>query len=358
MDSVFDGFERRVRALLKEFPSMPATVIAERVGWEGSASWFRKKIAVIRAEYAPADPADRIVYSAGDQAQCDLWFPPAQIPIGSTRRSAPPVLVIVPSFSKFIAGTMIPTRTTADLLSGMWSLLSNQLGAIPRRLIWDNETGIGRRNRFADGVTGFCGTPATKIHQLKPYDPESKGGVERMNGHFETSFMPGRSFSSPADFNVQFASWLAIANQRRVRSLHARPMDLIQTDRNAMLSLPPIPPQHGFFDQVRLPRDYYVRVFGNDYSVHPSAIGRMVEVSADLERVQVSCDGRAVADHARSWGNALTITDPAHVHAAARLRHAFQNPSPPPAETDVMLRNLADYDAAFGVEISTVQVLS
>jgi CMP-2-keto-3-deoxyoctulosonic acid synthetase len=99
-------------------------------------------------------------------------------------------------------------------------------------------------------------------------------------------------------------------------------------------------------------------VFGNDYSVHPSAIGRMVEVSADLDRIQVSCDGRTVADHARSWGNALTITDPAHVHAAARLRHAFQNPPPAPAETAVMQRNLADYDAAFGVEISTGQVLS
>ena len=179
-----------------------------------------------------------------------------------------------------------------------------------------------------------------------------------MNGYFETSFMPGRSFSSPADFNVQFATWLAIANQRRVRSLHARPMDLIQTDRNAMLRLPPIPPQHGFSDRVRLPRDYYVRVFGNDYSVHPSAIGRMVEVNADLERIQVSCDGRAVADHARSWDNALTVTDPAHVQAAARLREAFQNPPTPPAETDVMLRDLADYDAAFGVEISTGQVLS
>lgn len=54
-----------------------------------------------------------------------------------------PVLVMVASFSKFITAVMIPSRTTADLLSGMWSLLSDQLGAVPRRLIWDNETGIG-----------------------------------------------------------------------------------------------------------------------------------------------------------------------------------------------------------------------
>ncbi len=36
-----------------------------------------------------------------------------------------------------------------------WSLLSTQLGAVPRRLIWDNETGIGERNRLAAGVGEF-----------------------------------------------------------------------------------------------------------------------------------------------------------------------------------------------------------
>ena len=32
----FTPFEARVRELLAETPSMPATVLAERVGWEGS----------------------------------------------------------------------------------------------------------------------------------------------------------------------------------------------------------------------------------------------------------------------------------------------------------------------------------
>ena len=37
----FTPFEKRVRALLAEFPEMPATVLAERVEWTGSPSWFR-----------------------------------------------------------------------------------------------------------------------------------------------------------------------------------------------------------------------------------------------------------------------------------------------------------------------------
>ena len=44
------------------------------------------------------------------------------------------------------------------------------------------------------------GTLATRLVLLPPRDPESKGVVERRNGWFETSFMPGRTFASPADF--------------------------------------------------------------------------------------------------------------------------------------------------------------
>ncbi|MHB1210256.1 MAG: hypothetical protein ACYC1I_11220 [Acidimicrobiales bacterium] len=40
---MFDAVEGQVRAPLKDFPQMPAKVLAERVGWDGSPSWFRKK---------------------------------------------------------------------------------------------------------------------------------------------------------------------------------------------------------------------------------------------------------------------------------------------------------------------------
>jgi hypothetical protein len=68
-----------------------------------------------------------------------------------------------------------------------------------------------------------------------------KGIVERRDGYFETSFMPGRTFSSPADFNAQFGDWLVRANAREVRTIKARPVDLIEHDRSRMLPLPPVP---------------------------------------------------------------------------------------------------------------------
>jgi hypothetical protein len=44
--------------------------------------------------------------------------------------------------------------------------------------------------------------------------------------------------------------------------------------------------------RVRLGRDYYVRIDASDYSVDPAVIGRLVDVTADLKRVQVRLDGR------------------------------------------------------------------
>jgi transposase len=352
-DSGIKAVEPAIRVLLRENPRMPATVLAERVGWKGSPAWFRENVARIRPEYAPADPADRITYDPGDQAQCDLWFPEVRIPVAAGKARVLPVLVMVSSHSRFIMARMIPSRMTGDLLAGMWELLGS-LGAVPRRLIWDNETGIGRRNSYAAGVAAFAGVLATRIVQVKPYDPESKGVVERANQFLETSFLPGRAFASPEDFNDQLAQWLPKANARLVRRTGARPADLLATDKAAMLALPPVPPVIGFTTRVRLPRDYYVRMGSNDYSVHPQAIGRFVDVTADLGSVTISLEGRSVGTHTRSWGAGLTITDPDHVEAARALRKAFQTPSSVGETTG--LRDLADYDRAFGVVLDDGQV--
>lgn len=343
----FTPFEPRVRALLAEFPQMPATVIAERVGWSGSISWFRDNVRRLRPEQRIPDPADRLVWEPGDAAQCDLWFPPAKIPLEDGTASLLPVLVITPAHSRFITGRMIPTRRTEDLLLGSWSLIQ-QLGAVPRRLIWDNEPGIGRGPRRAAGVTEFMGMLATRLVLLKPRDPESKGIVERRNGFFETSFMPGRTFASPTDFNTQFAEWLRRANSRVVRTIKARPVDRLDRDRAAMLPLPPIPLQLGWANSVRLGRDYYVRLDSNDYSVDPTAIGRIVDVTGDLDRVRVRLEGRVIAEHARVWARGATVTDPAHVAAAKVLREQFQRPRSITAADDLS-RDLADYDRAFGL---------
>ena len=348
--SSFDTFTVEVRRLLASTPTMPAATIAERVGWSGSPSLFRAKIAEIRPDYAAPDPADRLVHPPGFQVQCDLWFPHEDLPLGDDQRAAPPVLVMTSTCSGFLQARMLPSRTTPDLLGGMWSLIE-EAGAVPARLTWDNETGIGR-GRLTDPAAAFAGTLGTEIKLLKARDPESKGGVERMNRFFRSRFMPGRAFASPDDFNDQLQAWLPVANARLSRSRRGRPNELVAADRAMMRSLPPVAPEVMFRNSVRLPRDYYVRAFSNDYSVDPTMIGRLVDVTASLDTVTVHHDGVLIANHRRRWARQLAVTDPTHVTRAAALRSQFQaqHRRHPPVAAVVELASLAHYDELFGVD--------
>ncbi|MDQ0078481.1 hypothetical protein [Arthrobacter oryzae] len=185
-------------------PTMPVATLAERVGWSGSASLFRAKVAAIRLEYAPPEPADRLVHEPGFLVQCDLWFPHDPLPVGEGQSDTSPVLVMTSAFSGFIQARMLPSRTTLDLLGGMWTL-PQDAQAVPSGLLWDNESGIGRagrRNRCrGSGVQGM---------------------VERMNRFLRQRFIPGRDFGSPADLNGQLEGWLPKANHRYSRSRHGR----------------------------------------------------------------------------------------------------------------------------------------
>ena len=116
-----------------------------------------------------------------------------------------------------------------------------------------------------------------------------------------------------------------------------------------MLALPPVAPATGWRASTRLARDHYIRLDGNDYSVHPGVIGRRIEIIADLARVQVLCDGRVVADHERLWAKHQTISDPSHVEAAKLLRRKHLDVARPAAQPEVEMRCLADYDTALGL---------
>jgi hypothetical protein len=352
--SIADAVEVEIAAELRKDPLTPASEIGRRIGWDRSGSVLRAKVAQMRPLFAPPDPTDRTDYQPGDIAQCDLWFPTRPVPVASGVMVSLPVLTMVSAWSGFMMGLMIPSRATGDLLAGMWRLLSGTLGAVPAKLVWDHETGIGQKH-LTQAAAGFAGTLGCQIVQVKVRSPEHKGVVERSHDFLARSFEPGRSFVSPADFNTQLVDWLVGANQRVLRRTGAKPAQTLAQDTAALGSLPPVAPATGFTCRVRLGRDYYVRVMGNDYSIDPSAIGRFVDVHADLEQVTATCDGRQVAAHARCWASRCVVTDPAHRDRATELRAAYDKARVERARTVparahlVAVPDLGGYDQMFAV---------
>lgn len=350
--SAVDPFEDRIRELLKDCPTMPATVIAERIEWTRGITILRERVAELRPAYLPADPYQRTDYRPGELAQWDLWEPPADIPLGHGHVGRPPVIVGVSGYSRFTVAHMIPSKESCDLLAGHLACLVD-LGGVPRKGVYDNEGAIGRNRNgdmhFTQAFLAFKGVLGMGAVILKGGFPEGKGLVERVNGYLETSFMPGRSFGSPDDFNMQLKTWLTRANSRMHRAIRCRPSDRIHEDLGSMMALPPVLPDVCHRSAVRIARDHYVRFGTCDYSVHPRAIGRRAELKADLGWVVVTVAGDEVARHRRSLAPHRTITDPAH----ARARRALKEPGAPteiaPRDVDVEIRNLDAYDHALGV---------
>jgi transposase len=66
--SIVDDVEPRIRELLQSYPRMPATVIAERIGWTRSIRALSARVAELRPVYLPPDPASRTAYAAGEIA--------------------------------------------------------------------------------------------------------------------------------------------------------------------------------------------------------------------------------------------------------------------------------------------------
>ena len=115
--SIVDAVEPAIRMLLKDTPDMPSTVIAGRIGWDRSLTVIRDRLRVLRPYYLPPVPASRTTYQTGARMQCDLWFPPVDIPLGHGQFGRPPVLVMVPGYSRMIFAVIryrIPYRRTGS----------------------------------------------------------------------------------------------------------------------------------------------------------------------------------------------------------------------------------------------------
>lgn len=201
--SVVDEVEPRIRELLAAYPRMPATVIAERIGWSYSIRTLSERVRELRPVYLPPDPASRTTYIAGEIAQCDFWFPDIELPVGCSQvRTATALPVLTDGVWVFAVGigAADPYPECIRSVCSWWQHLST-LGAVPRVLVWDGEGAVGRwRTRqpeFTAACQGFRGTLATKVLICKPVSPEAKGLVERFHDYLERAFLPGRAFTSP-----------------------------------------------------------------------------------------------------------------------------------------------------------------
>ncbi|HEX9356401.1 MAG TPA: hypothetical protein VF933_21605, partial [Streptosporangiaceae bacterium] len=284
---VIDLAEPRIRELLATWPAMPTTMIAQRIGWDESLPVLLDRVSELRSSYLRSGQLlSRTKMPPGEIAQCAFWFPPVDVPVGFGQVRAAtqlPVLTLITGYSRWLSAMLIPSRQAGDLFEAWWHLLA-QLGAVPRVLAWGNEEAVGQWRREGTDLTpecaAFCRALGAEVVIGRRADPHTRGIVERAHVYLERSFLPGRSFASPANFNAQLHDWLTAANTRHRRPPTRSPAELIEADLEWMLPLPPNAPATGWHVPMVVGRTPFILFETNKYSVHRAALGRQVEVVA------------------------------------------------------------------------------
>jgi hypothetical protein len=280
------------------------------------------------------------VYLPGEIAQCDLWEPRREVPVGfgQTRRGY--VVTLTLGYSHIAAGTLIFSKEAPDILAGLLRCLV-RIGGLPKTLVWDREGALhAGGGRPTEVFAAFCGQLRVAWHLCAPRDLEAKGIVERHHGFLETSFEPGRLFASPRDLQEQLDHWYdGRANVRFHRGIRARPIDRLAHEQ--LRPLPAVLPDLDLRIVLRVPPQPYARIDTVDYSLDPHLVDRRVELRVSQSEVSaVALDsGELACRHERSFARHRTVTALEHARALREQREERQHGA------DVEVRPLARYDA-------------
>ena len=343
--SKLDQFKDWICEQLRADPTIQSQRLREmagELGYGGGKTVFDDYVREVRPRFQSRRTFQRTIYRPGELVQCDLWEPrePIAVGHGQTRRGW--VVTAELCWSRVIAGSLIFCKEAPDILWGLGRCLE-RIGALPEKLVWDREGAIAPAGRPTDEFASFCGQLGIGWVILDRGDAQAKGALERSHRFMRSSFLPGRQFANPADFQLQLDGWCDRVNRRVHRTTRAVPTERLVTERDRMRPLPSRLPDTDRRLVTRVPQQPYVRVDRNDYSIDPVFAGRRVEVRISQAEViaAVLDTGELACRHRRWFAGGLTFTDPRHQSELDRQRARRRQRH----EVDVEIRPLSRYDA-------------
>jgi transposase len=296
-------------------------------GYSGSYSAVRRMLqsivaarppqATVRLQFAPAEAA-QVDFGAGPT----LWDPAR----GEQRRTW--CFVMTLCFSRHQYVEFVWDQTVATWL-GCHRRAFEWFGAVPARLIIDNpKCAITRacsrdplvQRAYAECAEGY----GFKIDPCPPSDPAKKGVVEAGVKYVKGNFLPTRSFRDLADLNAQARRWVMEEAGRRVHgTTREQPLLLFEVEKPLLRPLPPIAPDLGTWNEVRVHRDCHVQFDRRFYSVPFTLIGQRLWLRATDAAVAIYQDYRQVAVHPRGRrpGQRFTVRDHLPPQAQAFFAH-------------------------------------
>jgi transposase len=296
-------------------------------GYEGGESILRAHIARIR-------PPSRTAYltlnfAPGEAAQVD-FASCGTIRVGETRTRLH-VFVMTLCHSRMIYAEFILRQNMEHFLQCHRNAFE-YFGGVPAKVMVDNckvaidspsLRGEPVVNRHYADLASHYGFRVVACGVRKPHE---KGRVERGIGYLRQNFLDGLETGTFAAMNCGLRHWMEnVANVRVHGATRKQPAELFKADLEAMKSLCLFPYDCRVTHTSRVNRQYRVVFETNRYSAPPELVGKLLEINVYPLKLLLSYEGKAVAEHGRSYEKYRDIVDPEHDKALIERRRLARN---------------------------------
>lgn len=187
------------------------------------------------------------------------------------------------------------------------------VGGVPRRIVFDNATGIGRRVRDSvsttEMFTAFAAHYGFPFSFCNPASGHEKGAVEKKVGYLRSNlFVPLPQMTNLDAFNAKLLDKAMALSDKPHWAKGEREVELFVEDRFALLGLPE--KRFAVRRYVRCKADKYgkVKVDGAHlYSSDPALAKRELICALGANTIGIYTDaGDAICEHERQYGSAPT----------------------------------------------------
>ncbi|WMT18169.1 IS481 family transposase [Parageobacillus toebii] len=297
--------EDHILALRKKHPRMPVTVFYQHLIEQGeiqSISYFTiyrllKKYNLVGKEILPIPERKRFAYDQVNELwQGDLSHGPLIRVNGKTQKTF--LIAYIDDCSRVVPYAQFFSSEKFDGLRIVTKEALLRYGK-PKRIYSDN----GKIYR-AEPLQYACAELGITLIHTQPYDPQSKGKIERFFRTVQTRFYPLLEMNSPKsleELNERFWKWLEEDYHRKPHaSLNGKtPHEVFQSQ----VHLVSFVEDSDWLDSIFLKREYRkVKADGTVtlnkqlYEVPPRFIGQSIELRYDEQGVYVYEDGQRVAE--------------------------------------------------------------
>ncbi len=154
---------------------------------------------------------------------------------------------------------------------------------IPKALYCDNGSAY-----ISDNLHMSCARLGIALVHTKPYDPQAKGKIERLNRTVRQMFMPGADFSDIESLNQSFSHWVEKEYNKSVHSsTKERPIDrfIAGIEKIKIKRIPENELQQLFMQRLKrkVKKDSTIQLNSITYEVPSKYISEYIEVRFDSQ---------------------------------------------------------------------------